>query len=73
MELMGLVGRSVGPVYSPGTLSIYMEFSVRIFRQMERYKFFNTLTGQKDAVPFENSILIALREPGSQKENGDRG
>ena len=46
---------------------------MRIFRQMERYKFFNTKTERKDAVPFESSILIALREPGSQKENGDRG
>ena len=25
-----------------------------------------------ESIPFENSILIALREPGSQKEHGDR-
>ena len=34
---------------------------------MEHYKNVNTYTEWKDAVSFENSILIALREPRSQK------
>ena len=57
-------------------INVYMAFSVRIFRQMEQYnflQFFQHVNETKDAAPFENSILIALREPGLQKEHGDRG
>ena len=40
---------------------------------MEQYNIFNTLTERTDPFPFESSILIALREPGSQKNMAIEG